>query len=60
MLDASHRTMSKHVKRDTKYHALKITKSPYSNCSKIGMMTLNIANKKPPGVHISARRNELN
>ena len=38
------------VKRDTKCHALKITKSPYSNCSKIGMMKSNITNKKPPGV----------
>ena len=38
------------VKRDTKCHALKITKSPYSNCSKIGMMKSNTTNKKPPGV----------
>ena len=38
------------VERDTKCHALKITKSPYSNCSKIGMMKSNITNKKPTGV----------
>ena len=50
MRDAPHRTMSRHDRRDTKCHALKITKSPHSNCSQIGMTTLNIANKKPTGV----------
>ena len=38
------------VKSDTKCHALKIMKSPYSNCSKIGMMKSNSMNKRPRGV----------
>ena len=38
------------VKLDTKCHALRITKSPYSNCSRIGMMKSNTTNKKPPRV----------
>ena len=58
MHDVPHHKMSRHVKRDTKCHALKIMKSPLSNnCSKIGMTMSNIANKKPPGVlHPSVRK----
>ena len=58
MHDAPHHKMSRHVKRDTKCHALKIRKSPLSNnCSKIGMTMSNIANKKPPGVlHPSVKK----
>ena len=41
MLNVSHCKTSRYVK-----HALKITKSLYSNYSKIGMMTLIITNKK--------------
>ena len=59
MRDVLHHTMSRHVKRDTKCHALKIMESPpYSdNCSKIGMIKSNIANKKPLGVlHPSVKK----
>ena len=58
MRDAPHHTMSRHVKRDTKFHALKTMISPYSNnCSKIGMIMSNKANKKPPGVlHPSVKK----
>ena len=45
------------VKLDTNCHVLKITKSSYSNCSKLGMITSTITNKKPPRVlHASAKK----
>ena len=46
------------VERDTKCHALKITKLPYSNCSKIDMMKSN--NKYKANRGLTSQHKEMN